>query len=191
MARQQKLNIYRGKRGGRRPGSGRKRIHSKGVAHRHREKVHHRHPMHINFKVVKGVSNLRNKTILKALKRAIVNARRMGLKVNQYSLQSNHVHLVVEAGSNHILTKGMRSLTITFAKRINGIFKREGKVQKERFHLHILRTLREVKNALRYVLNNHEKHTGKKGVDVYSAITIYLNTTNWLFSKAIKDVGFV
>ncbi len=88
MAKQQNLNLFKGKRGGRRPGSGRKRIHSKGVAHRHREIVHHTRPMHINFKVVKSVPNLRNKTILKALKRAIVNARRMGLRINQYSLQS-------------------------------------------------------------------------------------------------------
>ncbi|WP_408099267.1 hypothetical protein ACJVC5_08805 [Peredibacter sp. HCB2-198] len=43
---QLKLNIYKGTRGGRRPGSGRKRIHSRGVAHRTWEKVNGKTPLH-------------------------------------------------------------------------------------------------------------------------------------------------
>ncbi len=66
--KQQTLNLFKGKWGGRRPGSGRKRIHSKGVAHRKRDRVHLKHPLHINFKVE---ASIRNKTCLRLLKRAI------------------------------------------------------------------------------------------------------------------------
>lgn len=159
--RQIKFNLYQGKRGGRRPGSGRKRIHSKGVAHRTREKVSFRTPLHINFKFR---TLIKNKDSLRLLKRAILNARAHGLKVVHFSMQSNHVHLIIEAVDNKVLTRGMRSLTVTFAKGLQ-----KGRVQLERYHLHVLRTIRETKNALYYVLFNKQKH--EKGI--YSQIDEY------------------
>ncbi len=162
--KQMNLNIYRGNRGGRRPYCGRKRIHSKGVAHRTREKVSDRTPMHINFKYR---TQIKTKFCLRLLKRAILNARRHGLRVNHYSLQSNHIHLIVEAETNQILTKGMRSLTVTFAKGLQ-----QGKIQVERYHLHVLRAVREIKNAILYVLFNQQKHEKGKfsRIDEYSSL---------------------
>lgn len=58
----------------------------------------------------------------------------------------------------------MRSLTITFAKGL-----KQGRVQIERYHLHVLKTAREVKHALQYVLFNQQNH--EKGI--YSAIDDY------------------
>lgn len=162
--RQKEMNLYKG-HGGRRPGSGRKRIRSKGVAHRTREKITKRNPLHINFKLR---LQIRNKMALSLLKRAIVNARVMGLRIVHYSLQSNHVHLIVEAENNEVLTRGMRSLTITFCKG-----HKAGRVQIERYHLHVLKHLREVKNAVQYVLFNEQKHRQLKQayVDRYSSLT--------------------
>jgi REP element-mobilizing transposase RayT len=164
MRKQLELNIYQGSKGGRRPGAGRKRLHSKGVAHRSREKVKVRTPLHINFKVKLWV---RNKVGIRVLKRAIRNAQSHGLGILHFSLQSNHVHLIVEAPSNQQLTRGMRSLCITFAKGIG-----KGRVQLERYHLHVLKSLQETKNAVHYVLFNQQKHTGLKRayVDEYSSL---------------------
>jgi len=152
--KQLKLNIYKGTHGGRRPGSGRKRLHSEGVAHRRREKVTHRTPVHINFKVK---TQVRNKRCLKILKRAILNARRQGLRIIHFALESNHVHLIIEAIDNAVLTRGMRSLTVTFSKNVN-----KGRIQLERYHLHVLRSRREARNAVNYVVLNHEKHLNLK-----------------------------
>lgn len=82
-------------------------------------------------------------------------------------MQTNHIHLIVEAESNELLTRGMRSLTITFAKGL-----KKGKVQLERYHLHVLRTLRETKNAVLYVLFNQQKHENAKQstIDEYSSL---------------------
>jgi putative transposase len=160
--KQQTLNLFKGKWGGRRPGSGPKRIHSKGVAHRRREKVILKHPLHINFKVK---ASIRNKICLRILKRAVMNARRMGLSIRHFSLQSNHIHLIVEASDNSVLESGMRSLCVTFAKGLE-----RGKVQKERYHLHVLKNLREVRNAVLYVVHNDKKHTGSTMVTEYSSL---------------------
>jgi REP element-mobilizing transposase RayT len=172
------LNLSKGGRGGRRPGSGRPRIHSKGVGHRRRERVSGKVPMHINFKYK---ALIRNKQCLKLLKKAIVNARSHGLRIVQFSLQSNHVHLIVEAENNKTLTKGMRSLTVTMAK---GIAK--GRVQLERYHLHVLRSIRETKNAVKYVLFNQQKH--EKGtcskVDEYSSLLSNTTCLEWISSFA-------
>lgn len=158
---QTKMKLSGGRWGGLRVNAGRRRIHSKGVGHVIREKVSHREPLHINFKYRIPV---RNKDTLKLLKRSIQNARKHGLNVIQYSFQHNHVHLILEAKSNAILAKGMRSLTITFAKGL-----KKGRVQLERYHLHVLKTAREVKHALQYVLFNQQKHES----GIYSAIDDY------------------
>jgi REP element-mobilizing transposase RayT len=148
--KQMKLNLFKGTYGGRRPGSGRKRLKSAGVSHRTRALVSAKTPLHVNFKYR---SNIRNKDTLKLLKKAIKNARSHGLKVLHYSFQLNHIHLILESPDNRILTKAMRSLTITMAKGL-----RRGRMQLERYHLHVLKTVGETKNALGYVLFNQQKH---------------------------------
>ncbi len=158
---QTKMKLSGGKWGGLRVKAGRKRIRSRGVAHSSREKVTGRTPIHVNFKYKIPV---RNKETLKLLRKSIQNARRHGLRILQYSFQHNHVHLILEAENNAILTKGMRSLTITFAKGLN-----KGRVQIDRYHLHVLKTVRETKHALHYVLFNQQKHES----GIYSEINEY------------------
>lgn len=98
------------------------------------------------------------------LERAILNSRRFGLRIIHFSLLHNHIHLIVEADSNEILTRGMRSFTVTFAKRIQ-----QGRVQLERYHLHVLKSIRETKNAIKYVPFNNQRH-GSIIIDEYSSL---------------------
>lgn len=179
-SKQLNLDLYKGNWGGRRPGCGRRRVHSKGVSHRVREKVSCRTPLHINFKYRTAI---RNKFCLKLLKRAILNADKHGLRVVQFSLQSNHVHLIVECENNDILSKGMRSLTVTFAKGLN-----MGRVQIERYHLHVLKSINEARNAINYVLFNKQKH--EKGtystIDEYSSLLSLDNALKFARNYAKK-----
>lgn len=185
MHKQLTLDLHKGSRGGRRIGSGRKRIHSKGVAHLSRENVSGRTPMHINFKYR---THIRNKECLKLLKRAIINARKHGLRILHYSMQSNHLHFIIEAGSNETLSRGMRSLTITFAKGL-----RKGKVQLGRYHLHVLRSIRETRNAIEYVLFNQQKH--EKGtcsnIDQYSSVLSLKNVSKVIAQYAKNKKMFL
>lgn len=177
---QTKMKLSGGKWGGLRANAGRNRIRSKGVAHANREKVSHREPLHVNFKYKNPV---RNKDTLKLLRRSIQNARKHGLKILQYSFQKNHIHLILQAETNQILTRGMRSLTITFAKGL-----KQGRVQIERYHLHVLKTAREVKHALQYVLFNQQKHESGtySAIDEYSSL-LFLERGMELVRKFAKD----
>ena len=152
------------KRGGVRQGAGRKRVKSPGVAHSERELVRRNTPCHVNFK---HRVQIRNKPCLKLLRRGIINARKQGLRILHYSLQTNHIHLIIEADNNEILSSGMRALTITFAKGL-----KMGRVQLERYHLHVLRGVRETRNAIYYVLFNRQKHENGKlsRIDAYTSV---------------------
>lgn len=151
------------KHGGKRRGSGRKRVHSPGVAHRIRETLNRRTPLHINFRYK---TMIRNKTTFRLLKRAILNGRKAGLRIIHFSFQKNHVHLIIEADSNQVLTKGMRSVTVTMARGL-----KRGRIQAQRYHLHVLKSLRETKNAVHYVLFNEQKHEkGDSTAGEYSSL---------------------
>lgn len=75
-----------------------------------------------------------------------------------YSVQSDHLHYVVEARDREALTSGMRGLHVRLSRAINRVLGRCGKVFAESFHVHVLRTPIEVRNAVRYVLGNACKH---------------------------------
>lgn len=177
---QRKFCLNGGRHGGLREGAGRKRRKSRGVAHRIREKVSRNHLLHINFRYSKHV---RNKDTLKLLKRAILNARKHGLRILSYSFQSNHVHLIVESADNAILSTGMRSLTVTMAKGLN-----RGRIQMERYHLHVLRSLRESRNAVQYVLFNQQRH--ERGtcsvINEYSSVLSLKNGLELVRKFALK-----
>jgi hypothetical protein len=88
---------------------------------------------------------------------------RKRFRVVHYSIQPDHVHLIVEATSNRDLACGMKSIGSRLARAVNRVFSRTGTVLADRFHRHVLRTPREVRNALAYVLLNARRHLAKMG----------------------------
>lgn len=86
------------------------------------------------------------------------SSARQAFRITEFSVQSNHVHLVVEARDRTILSRGMQGLGVRLARAINGLLDTRGKVWRERFHARDLRTPTEVRNALVYVLMNARKH---------------------------------
>jgi len=85
---------------------------------------------------------------------------RDGFRLVQYSVQANHLHLIVEARSRWALARGLQGLAVRMARALNGLWRRAGSVFADRYHDHILKSPREVWNALRYVLCNARKHGG-------------------------------
>jgi hypothetical protein len=79
-------------------------------------------------------------------------------RVLHYSLQRDHVHLIVEADSARALACGMKSIGARLARAVNRVFRHAGAVLDGRYHLRWLRTPREVRTALAYVLLNVRKH---------------------------------
>ena len=85
-------------------------------------------------------------------------ARRPGFRVVHYSIQDDHAHFLVEAQGKVCLANGMKSLGARFARCVNRVFGRAGRVLADRFHHVVKRTPTEVRRALAYVLLNVRKH---------------------------------
>lgn len=79
-------------------------------------------------------------------------------QVVHYSIQSNHLHLIVEAQDRRTLSSGLRGLLIRIAFALNKLWNRHGSVFAGRFHERELLDPRQVRHALVYVLNNSRKH---------------------------------
>jgi hypothetical protein len=76
-------------------------------------------------------------------------------------LQANHAHLLVEADDRSALARGMIAVGARLARAVNRVFRRSGPVLADRYHVRALKTPREVRNALRYVLLNARHHASR------------------------------
>jgi REP element-mobilizing transposase RayT len=148
------------KRGGRRAGAGRKPNGAKAVVSRAKREAISKHvPALVTLKLRAGLPSLRRDGAFGSALRCLEAARaRFGLRVIHFSFQSNHVHLLVEADDAESLARGMQGLCVRLAKAWNKLWRRKGSVFADRYHSRPLRTPREVRNALVYVLNNNAKH---------------------------------
>jgi hypothetical protein len=89
------------------------------------------------------------------------SCERDGFRLVHYSLQGNHAHLIVEAENREVLGRGMKAIGSRLARAANRVFGRTGQVLADRYHVRVLRTPREVRNALAYVLLNARKHAAR------------------------------
>jgi REP element-mobilizing transposase RayT len=116
---------------------------------------------------------LRNQFTFPTVERALARATRarLGFRVVHFSVQHDHLHLIVEASSKRALSRGMQGLAIRIARRLNQLVNRSGKVWADRFFARALTSPRSVRNALVYVLNNFRKHRarGAARIDPYSS----------------------
>ena len=150
--------------GGFRPGAGRKKSKTAGVSHDARERTVERCPVHVTLKLAPGLPGLRAKREFAVLVDAIAKARERagslgaGFRVLHFSVLEEHVHLIVEAVSSTHLSRGMQGLCTHIARGLNRVWSRAGRVFADRFHGRALRSAREVRNAVRYVLLNGRRH---------------------------------
>ena len=129
------------------------------VGHLSRPRHSRHHPVHVTLRVGAGLPSLRHRRLRSTVFRAFgAGAERFGFRLVHFSVQSNHLHLVVEANDRRALTRGMQGLAIRVAKAINRRLERRGKVFADRYHARALRSPREVRHALRYVLLNAQRH---------------------------------
>jgi REP element-mobilizing transposase RayT len=175
--RQQELKFRT--RGGKRDGAGRKRAPGRGrVAHRARPEHKKAHPVHVTLRAGPRLPSLRSQLIFNRVRRSIARTARAWFRIVHYSVQSNHIHLLVEADDKVALSRGLRGAAIRIALAFNGAARRRGKVWEDRYHARALRTPREVRNGIVYVLMNWRKHLpGSKGFDRCSSASSF---TGWI-----------
>jgi REP element-mobilizing transposase RayT len=129
------------------------------------------HPVHVVLR--SKFKPLRSQFVFPTIRRALAKATRArkDFRITQFSVQGDHVHLIVEAGSTTALSRGMQGLAIRIARAVNSLVNRSGKVWADRFFSRALKSPRVVRNALAYVLNNFRKHraSGAAQIDPYSS----------------------
>ncbi len=123
------------------------------------------------------VWNLRSKRCFRIIERALfATANGRSAQIVHFSVQGNHIHLLVEADDKRSLSRAMRSLAIRIARGINTLMRSNGKVIAHRYHARSLRTPTEVRNALGYVRHNFRHHAAQRNeavrltfIDPYSS----------------------
>jgi len=150
--------------GGVRAGAGRKPGSFRRDPHRRRAPLASRHPCHVTLKVDKDLPSLRTAELVAELERSWGEVREGGrFRLVHYSIQCDHVHMIIESGSARDLACGLKSIAARFARGVKRVFHRAGRVLADRCHVHVLRTPREVRNAIAYVLLNSRRHLAKRG----------------------------
>jgi REP element-mobilizing transposase RayT len=115
--------------------------------------------LHVTLRIARGLPSLRRPNALDVVLGAIGALReREGFRLVHFAVLSNHVHLIAEAEDGPALTSGMRRLGVRLARRLNRLWRRSGQVLADRYHARALRTPREVRAALVYVLANARHH---------------------------------
>jgi putative transposase len=146
--------------GGRRAGAGRKRGPGLArVAHCVRPEHSRHHPVHVTLR--SKLRCLRSQFVFPTVRLAIASLLRSHaeeFRIVQFSVQGNHVHLIVEASDRATLSSGLRSLVIRLARHVNRLLMRRGAIWADRWHARALTSPRAVRHAIVYVLANAAKH---------------------------------
>ena len=161
-----------GKRwGGCRRGAGRKLVARRpSPAHRTRPRHVPRHPVLVTLRARDDVPSLRGDLVFEAVERSLLRASKDWFRVVHFSVQTDHVHLIVEADSRLGLIRGVQGLAVRCAKALNRELGRRGAVWSSRYHARRLTSPREVRKALVYVLLNFRKHLrAAPGIDPCSS----------------------
>jgi len=191
------LDLRERTHGGARRGAGRKKKPGpSNVAHRARAPHVARFPVLVTLRAMAGLPGFRQQTILRLFKEMLADHQRRhagSFKVPHFSIQENHLHLIVEADAD-ALSRGVRALAISFARRLNRLVERTGRVWGDRYHRRDLTSRRQTKNALVYVLNNHHKHfVSKAEIDKYSSAFLFAGwsrppTSSFTYAKPWPDM---
>jgi len=148
--------------GGRRIGAGRKLTPGRrpSVPHRARPSHDAAHPVHVTLRAGVAVRCLRSPRAFPAVRRALAASSTGAFRIVHFSVQDDHLHLIVEAEDARVLSRGVRGLAIRIARAVNRVLRRRGSLWSGRYHARALTTPREVRHALVYVLTNRGKHRG-------------------------------
>jgi REP element-mobilizing transposase RayT len=117
--------------------------------------------VHVTLRMRRHVWNLRSRRCFGAIAACFEAALgRFGLRLIEFSILGNHIHLVVEADSHEALSRGMQGLNVRIAKALNRLMQTRGNVLEDHYHAHLLVTPTQLVNAIAYVLGNAAHHYG-------------------------------
>jgi REP element-mobilizing transposase RayT len=131
--------------------------------------------------------SLRRPRLFAALRSVIARSQRgAAFRITDFSVEPNHGHFITEASDTRALSNGVRALVIRLTLAIRRVTGYRGPVWADRYHARELRSPREVRNALAYVLNNWKKHVpGASDMDPCSSAPWFSGWSN--LAKSCSD----
>ena len=159
------------------------------VSHSSRPKFEKIMPAHVTLRIANDIPSLRSSRRFRLIRACFERARvRRGMRLVEFTVLSNHLHLIVEADSSTELSRGMQGLCVRLARALNQALERSGRVFADHFHLEILKSPTRLVNAIHYVLGNAEHHYGEPGADFFSseardAEEVLVPPEGWLLRK--------
>ncbi len=152
-------------RGGWRPGSGRPKGR-KTVPHDTRPLLAARYPVHVTLRLGDAIPSIASEWLVKVIRTAIRDSQKKPtFRIVEFNVLTNHVHLIVEAAGTTALSRGVQGFAGRVARRLNRALRRSGKLFATRFHARALKSPRDVRNTLRYVLLNRKHHAAERHFD--------------------------
>jgi len=133
------------------------------VSHKSRLQFEKPAPVLVTVRVARHVWNLRSRRCFDAIAVCFeASCGRFGLRLIEFSVLGNHLHLIVEADSNEALSRGMQGLNVRIAKALNRLMNTRGRVLADHYHSRLLATPTQLVNAIAYVLGNSQHHYGEQ-----------------------------
>jgi REP element-mobilizing transposase RayT len=178
--------------GGKRRGAGRPQVHRRcSEPHREREAFPASSPVHVTLRLTDEVSalvgTLRARGLYHVVRVALEAVfERPDFRIVHASIQANHLHLLIEATSKDALAAGAHAFQISLARRLKHYLAstsgmhHDGPVFVDRYHVEIIDSPTQARNALAYVLLNWRKH----GEDRPNA------ASSWLVDPYSTAIGF-
>jgi putative transposase len=149
-------------RGGFRENAGRKRAAKPSTPHRARPVLSHHVPVHLTLRAAKGLPSFREQIMARAIGHVIRTMKvvRNDFRIVEFSIQTNHVHLIVEADDDRALSSAIRSFEARVSKVLNHhvLRRRRGRVWGDRYFRVDLTSPKQARHALAYVLQNAHHH---------------------------------
>lgn len=133
--------------------------------------------MHMTVRRRDGLPSFRQQRVLALVHQLMREKNDASFQLVHHSIQTNHIHFVAEARDRRAVTRKMQGFMVAFAKRLNAMLGRAGKVWGDRYYGRDIVGSREMRNVLAYVFGNAKKHgvieAASKMPDLYSTALVF------------------
>jgi tRNA threonylcarbamoyl adenosine modification protein (Sua5/YciO/YrdC/YwlC family) len=100
---------------------------------------------------------LRDERIAKIVRDALLHFEKERYELAAWCIMPNHVHVIVRPTPGHTLSEILHSWKSFSAQRANRLLRRVGKFWQSESYDHLIRSERNLRNQVRYVLENPQK----------------------------------
>lgn len=135
--------------------------------------------MHITLRRRPGLPSFRQQLVYALVLRLLHRLNDAAFQIVHFSIQANHVHLIVEAEDRERVSRKMSGFAISFARRLNIdlLRGRRGKVWSDRYFRRDIERAGDMHAVLRYVFGNAKRH----GIMPADAIALDPYSSAWTF----------